>query len=69
MGSSESVFPGLKGNNQQRAQQAQKLLDDILNNPNSTVIKLGREGIKVEHPNGMQALFNKDGSFSGFQER
>ncbi|MBJ7540074.1 hemagglutinin repeat-containing protein, partial [Marinomonas transparens] len=68
-GSSESVFPELKGNNQQRAQQAQNFLDDILNNPNSTVIKLGRGGIKVEHPNGMQALFNKDGSFSGFQER
>lgn len=63
---SSGTFPPLTGNNVARNQQAQEIVDRILNNSESEFKLLGRGGLEVRSTNGQGMRFNKDGSFSGF---
>ena len=60
------TFPKLSGNQAQRNQQAQDILNNILNDPKSKFKNLGRGGLEVRAPSGQGVRFNQDGSFSGF---
>ncbi|WP_444439213.1 two-partner secretion domain-containing protein [Pseudomonas sp. A6] len=60
------TFPKLSGGIKQQNETAQKIVDEILNNPKSTFTNLGRGGLEVRAPDGRGLRYNSDGSFSGF---
>jgi hypothetical protein len=71
-GRDDSAFPSAKGNPAAINDQGQQIVDDILNNPNSTVTQrnTGRFGnvIDITAPNGLGIRYSADGKFIGFLE-
>jgi filamentous hemagglutinin len=67
-----SAFPSAKGNPTAINEQGQKIVDDILNDPGSTVIQrnTGRFGdvIDVTAPDGRGLRYSVDGKFITFLE-
>lgn len=48
--------------------QGQTILEEILTDPNRTVIKNEVGGIEIYAPNGRGAHYKEDGTFRGFIE-
>ncbi|MFA6119335.1 MAG: tetratricopeptide repeat protein [Parachlamydiales bacterium] len=67
-GREPSVFPKPLGNPEQINLQGQKILESILNNPNSKIINLGEKGFKIYDPEGKGLFYYKDGTLRGFIE-
>lgn len=67
-----SIFPKPKGNPQQMNQQAQEIVEEILNNPGTTITtrthpRFG-EIIEVRAPDGRRIIYDKHGNFITFFE-
>lgn len=60
------TFPKLSGGIKQQNETAQQIVDEILNNPKSTLTNLGRGGLEVRAPDSRGLRYNSDGSLSGF---
>ncbi|WP_445116765.1 two-partner secretion domain-containing protein [Acinetobacter sp. WZC-1] len=60
------TFPKPTGNIAQQNAQAEEILRNILNNPQTRVTNLTRGGIEYRMPNGQGVRYNADGSFSSF---
>lgn len=63
-----SAFPSATGTVDDHNDQGQKALDNILNDPGSTIETDGRGRTTVTAPDGRGAKFNPDGSMQGFRE-
>ena len=60
------TFPKLSGGILKQNEEAQKIVNGILNNPESTFTRLGRGGLNVRAPDGQGLRFESDGTLSGF---
>lgn len=67
-GREQSVFPKAVGNPEQINLEGQKILESILNNPNSKITNLGEKGFKIYDPEGKGLFYYKDGTLRGFIE-
>jgi len=63
-----SAFPTATGDANSKNNQGQGILEDIVNNPDSTSEGNQRGGTDVTAPDGKGARFDKDGKFTGFLE-
>ena len=63
---SGGTFPKPTGSIQNQNQQAERILRDILSNPNTTRTRLSRGGFEFRLPNGQGVRYNANGEFSGF---
>lgn len=64
-----SVFPKPFGNPAQINYQGQRILEEIISNPNSEVFLLENGSVKIFSPNGRGVHYKKDGSFKNFIEK
>ena len=64
----DSAFPTATGNAESKNNQGQSILEDIVNNPDSTSSGNQRGGTDVTAPDGRGARFNQEGKFTGFLE-
>ncbi len=67
-GRENSVFPKPLGNPEQINLQGQKILENILNDSSSKIIKLEDGGLKIFAPDGRGLHYDKDGVLKGFVE-
>jgi hypothetical protein len=64
-----SVFPTPTGDAESKNKQGQEVLEDIVNDPDSTTKKGNRfGGVNVIAPDGKGAAFDSEGKFQGFLE-
>lgn len=63
-----SVYPPTTGAPEEINEQGQEILDDMLNDPDSTIEVDDRGRTTVTAPDGRSARFNPDGSMQGFRE-
>ena len=63
---SGGTFPKPTDSIQNQNQQAERILRDILSNPNTTRTRLSRGGFEFRLPNGQGVRYNANGEFSGF---
>ncbi|MGB0743403.1 MAG: hypothetical protein ACPGSB_02650 [Opitutales bacterium] len=66
--SESSAFPPATGNTQEKNQQGQDQLDDILTDPDQTSYPNGSGGEDVHSKDGRGARFDKGDNFTGFLE-
>ena len=64
-----SVFPKPSGNLQEMNRRGQKILGEILDDPNNKVYRLDNGDLRVYSSDGRGVHFLKDGSFRGFVEK